>query len=219
VLVGESKEEYKQRPEEEQAKLKARQGVRIPMGGEVICGDMDTCAPKPRDGQTMGEILIRGNMVMKGYLKNEEATEEAFKGGWFHSGDLAVMDSENYIQIKDRAKDVIISGGENISTVEVEEAVNKHPSVMEVAVCAQPHEKWGEVPCAFVTLTKDAGEPTAALEKDIIDSAKAHLAKFKVPKRVIFGALPRNGAGKIQKFVLRDLAKKDAESQKPKSRL
>ena len=153
---------------------------------------------------------------MKGYLKNEKATEEAFAGGWFHSGDLAVMEPDGYIQIKDRAKDVIISGGENISTVEVEEAVNKHPSVVEVAVVSQPHEKWGEVPCAFVAL-KEGFSPSPALEKEIMESTKAHLAKFKVPKRVIFQALPRNGAGKVQKFQLRDIAKADVA--KPKSKL
>ena len=186
----------------------------------------------------MGEILIRGNMVMKGYLKNEKATEEAFAGGWFHSGDLAVMAPDGYVQIKDRAKDVIISGGENISTVEVEEAVSKHPAVMEAAVVAQPHPKWQEVPCAFVTL-KDGKAGDAAMEKAIIDSTKQYLAKFKVPcrmiviiisllsrccltvvlqvpKRIIFQALPRNGAGKIQKFVLRDIAKKDAAAAKSK---
>merc|ERR1712070_743287 len=150
----------------------------------------------------MGEILIRGNMVMKGYLKNEEATEEAFKGGWFHSGDLAVMEDDGYIQIKDRAKDVIISGGENISTVEVEEAVGKHAAVLECAVVSQPHEKWGEVPCAFVALKEGAPPASDALEKEIIEATKQHLARFKVPKRVIFSALPRNGAGKIQKFQL-----------------
>jgi fatty-acyl-CoA synthase len=219
VLIGEPKDEYSKFDEDTQARLKARQGVRIPLGGEVIVGNMETCARGPKDGKTMGEILIRGNMVMKGYLKNEQATEEAFKGGWFHSGDLAVMEDDGYIQIKDRAKDVIISGGENISTVEVEEAVNKHPAVMEAAVVSQPHEKWGEVPCAFVFLKADANATAGPdLEQEIIETTKAHLAKFKVPKRVIFGPLPRNGAGKIQKFQLRDIAKEDAAKQ-PKSKL
>jgi len=186
----------------------------------VIVGNMETCAQGPSDGKTMGEILIRGNMVMKGYLKNEKATEEAFAGGWFHSGDLAVMEADGYTQIKDRAKDVIISGGENISTVEVEEAVNKHPAVMECAVVAQPHEKWGEVPCAFVTLKVDtAASPSVVLENEIIETAKANLAKFKVPKRIIFANLPRNGAGKIQKFMLRDMAKEDAARAAPSSKL
>jgi fatty-acyl-CoA synthase len=189
------------------------------MGGLVTIGDMKTCEACPKDGTTMGEILIRGNMVMKGYLKNEEATEEAFAGGWFHSGDLAVREADGYIQIKDRAKDVIISGGENISTVEVEEAVGRHPAVAEVAVVAQPHPKWQEVPCAFVSLA-EGHTASPALEKDIMDSTKAHLAKFKVPKRVIFqAALPRNGAGKIQKFELRDIAKADAAANQPKSKL
>lgn len=218
VLISEYKEEYGKEPEDVQARLKARQGVRIPMGGAVTVGDMTTCAVKPRDGQTMGEILIRGNMVMKGYLKNEKATEEAFAGGWFHSGDLAVMEQDGYVQIKDRAKDVIISGGENISTVEVEEAVNKHPAVAEVAVVSQPHEKWGEVPCAFVAL-KAGNTANATLEKEIIESTKAHLAKFKIPKRVIFQALPRNGAGKVQKFTLRDIAKLDSEKALAQSKL
>lgn len=220
VLVGEYKEEYAKESADEQARLKARQGVRIPLGGRVIVGDMKTCAEGPSDGKTMGEILIRGNVVMKGYLKNEKATEEAFAGNWFHSGDLAVIESDGYIQIKDRAKDVIISGGENISTVEVEEAVNKHPAVMEAAVVAQPHEKWGEVPCAFVALRVDSSaKPGAALEQEIIESTKAHLAKFKVPRRVIFGNLPRNGAGKIQKFMLRDVATEDAKTNEPTSKL
>merc|ERR1712066_826750 len=166
----------------------------------------------------MGEILIQGNMVMKGYLKNQEATEEAFAGGWFHSGDLAVMEEDGYIQIKDRAKDVIISGGENISTVEVEEAVNKHPAVAEVAVVAQPHPKWQEVPCAFVHL-REGNSGSSQLEKAIIEEAAKHLAKFKVPKRVLFQALPRNGAGKIQKFELRKIAKYDAEANTPQSTL
>jgi len=217
VLISEHKEEYTLETPDVQARLKARQGVRIPLGGRVTVGDMQTCEEKPHDGQSMGEILIRGNVVMKGYLKNEKATEEAFAGEWFHSGDLAVVEQDGYIQIKDRAKDVIISGGENISTVEVEEAVNKHPAVVEVAVVAQPHEKWGEVPCAFVTL-KSGLPGTEELAKEIMESAKAHLAKFKVPKRVIFQDLPRNGAGKIQKFVLREVAKKDAAAN-PKSKL
>lgn len=220
VLVGEHKPEYDKEPADVKAKLKARQGVRVPLGGRVIIGDMKTCKEQPKNGEAMGEILIKGNIVMKGYLKNEKETNEAFDGGWFHSGDLAVMQEDGYIQIKDRAKDVIISGGENISTVEVEEAVMKHPAVQEVAVCAQPHDKWQEVPCAFVALKADAaGKEGDALEQEIIESTKAHLAKFKVPKRVIFGALPRNGAGKIQKFLLRDIAKEDYAKKSPKSKL
>merc|ERR1712151_497393 len=212
-------EEYASQSADTQAKLKARQGVRIPMGGKVTVADMTSCQEKPKDGESMGEILIRGNMVMKGYLKNQEATEEAFAGGWFHSGDLAVMEQDGYIQIKDRAKDVIISGGENISTVEGEEAVNKHPAVAEVAVVAQPHPKWQEVPCAFVNL-KQGHTGSPELENAIIEEAKQHLAKFKVPKRVLFQALPRNGAGKIQKFELREIAKKDAEANNtPQSKL
>lgn len=218
VLISEYKEEYASQSEDNQARLKARQGVRIPMGGKVIVGDIKSCQEKPKDGESMGEILIRGNMVMKGYLKNQEATEEAFAGGCFHSGDLAVMEQDGYIQIKDRAKDVIISGGENISTVEVEEAVNKHAAVAEVAVVAQPHPKWQEVPCAFVHL-KEGNSGSPELEKAIIEEAARHLAKFKVPKRVFFQALPRNGAGKIQKFELRNIAKQAAEANAPQSKL
>jgi len=161
----------------------------------------------------MGEILIRGNLVMKGYLKNEEETEKCFAGGWFHSGDVAVCNPDGYIQIKDRSKDVIISGGENISTVEVEEALYSHPAVMEAAVVAEPHPKWQEVPCAFVTC-KAGVEATDALGQEIMEHCKGKLAKFKVPKRVVFQALPRNGAGKIQKFTLRDVARELAAQSK-----
>merc|ERR1712028_293797 len=179
---------------------------------------METCEPKPKDSESMGEILIRGNVVMGGCLKNEKETEEAFKGGWFHSGDLAVMNPDGYIQIKDRAKDVIISGGEDISTVEVEEALYSHPAVMEAAVVAEPHPKWQEVPCAFVTLKADF-QPSDAIAKEIVELCKSKLAKFKVPKRVVFAALPRNGAGKIQKFTLRDEARKLAAADEAKSKL
>jgi fatty-acyl-CoA synthase len=214
VLVSESKEEYATLPDEERAKLKARQGVPVPLlGGDCIIGDADTCVEQPRDGATMGEILIRGNLVMKGYLKNPEVTEECFAGGWFHSGDVAVCNPDGYIQIKDRSKDVIISGGENISTVEVEEALYSHPAVMEAAVVAEPHPKWQEVPCAFVT-TKAGVEVTDSLGQEIIEHCKGKLAKFKVPKRVVFKPLPRNGAGKIQKFVLRDEARELAGQSK-----
>lgn len=214
VLVSEAKGEYSQLDSDTQALLKARQGVRTPLCGEVVVGNMETGATEPHDGQTMGEVLVRGNMVMKGYFKNEKATEEAFRGGWFHTGDLAVADGEGYVKIKDRAKDIVISGGENISTVEVEEAVNRHPAVLDAAVVAQPHEKWGEVPCAFVCLKAGTeATPGPALEREIIETARMHLAKFKAPKRVIFGPLPRNSTGKVQKFLLRDAAKEDAASQ------
>jgi len=214
VLVSEWQEEYNKLSDEQQAKNKARQGVAVPLlGGDCIVGDTDTCEPRPSDGTTMGEILIRGNLVMKGYLKNEEETEKAFAGGWFHSGDVAVCNPDGYIQIKDRSKDVIISGGENISTVEVEEAVYAHPAVMEAAVVAEPHEKWQEVPCAFIAL-KETHTASPELGKEIIEFCKQKLAKFKVPKRVVFTQLPKTSTGKIQKFVLRDRAKKlAAETQ------
>jgi len=157
----------------------------------------------PADGATMGEIFFRGNIVMKGYLKNPTATEEAFAGGWFHSGDLAVMHPDGYIEIKDRSKDIIISGGENISTIELEGVLYQHPAVMEAAVVARPDEKWGETPCAFVTL-KPGRE---ASPEEIIGFCRERLARFKVPKTVVFGPLPKTSTGKIQKFVLREQAK------------
>ena len=155
---------------------------------------------------TMGEVFLRGNIVMKGYLKNPKATEEAFAGEWFHSGDLAVMHPDGYIEIKDRSKDIIISGGENISTIEVEDVLYRHPAVLEAAVVAKPDQQWGETPCAFVTL-KDG---TAATADDIIAFCRSHMARFKAPRHVIFGPLPKTSTGKIQKFVLRERAKKGA---------
>jgi 3-(methylthio)propionyl---CoA ligase len=166
--------------------------------------DPKTLKPVPRDGITMGEIFFRGNITMKGYLKNPKATEEAFEGGWFHTGDLAVMYPDGYARIRDRSKDIIISGGENISTIEVEDVLYRHPQVLEAAVVARPDEKWGETPCAFVTL-KD-GE-TAVTERDIIDFCRERLAGFKCPRKVVFGPLPKTSTGKIQKNVLREQAK------------
>jgi fatty-acyl-CoA synthase len=154
----------------------------------------------------MGEIMFRGNITMKGYLKNRAATEEAFSDGWFHSGDLAVMQSDGYVKIKDRSKDIIISGGENISSLEVEDALYRHPAVLAAAVVAQPDPKWGETPCAFVELKPDA----ATSEAEIIAHCRLHLAGFKSPKRVIFGELPKTSTGKIQKFLLRERAKSAA---------
>jgi fatty-acyl-CoA synthase len=151
----------------------------------------------------MGEIFVRGNVVMKGYLKNPTATEEAFAGGWFHTGDLAVMHPDGYVKIKDRSKDIIISGGENISSIEVEDALHRHPAVMLAAVVATPDAKWGEVPCAFVELKPGA----TATEADVIEFCRNLLARFKVPKRVMFGTLPKTSTGKIQKFVLREQVK------------
>ncbi len=178
----------------------ARQGVVYPTLGEVAIIDPETMERCPRDGETMGEIMFRGNTVMKGYLKNPKASEDAFGGGWFHSGDLAVMHPDGYIEIKDRSKDIIISGGENISSLEVEETLYQHPDVMEAAVVAKPDEKWGETPCAFVTLKPGAGEVS---EADIIKWCRENLAHYKAPRTVIFGELPKTSTGKIQKYVLR----------------
>ena len=186
-------------PAEKRAQLNARQGVAYPLQQSMAVLDPETLAPVPADGVTMGEIFFRGNIVMKGYLKNPTATAEAFAGGWFHTGDLAVMHPDGYVQIKDRSKDVIISGGENISSIEVEDVLHRHPAVMLAAVVAQLDEKWGEVPCAFVELKPD----TQTTEEEVILFCRTLLARFKVPKRVVFGPLPKTSTGKIQKFVLR----------------
>jgi fatty-acyl-CoA synthase len=168
-----------------------------------MVADADSLAPVPADGETMGEVFMRGNITMKGYLKNPSATAKAFAGGWFHTGDLGVMHPDGYIELKDRSKDIIISGGENISTIEVEGVLYRHPAVLEAAVVARPDEKWGETPCAFVTLRPGA-EATA---EEIIAFSRRHLAGFKCPKTVVFGDLPKTSTGKIQKFVLRDRAR------------
>jgi fatty-acyl-CoA synthase len=191
-------------PIAQKAEIKARQGVRYPMMEAIDVLDPVTFEPVTRDGATMGEIMIRGNAVMKGYYKDKEETEKAFENGWFHSGDLAVMHPDGYIQIKDRAKDIIISGGENISSVEVENVLARHPAVSLVAVVARPDEKWGETPCAFVELNRGCGNTTAA---ELIDFCKQHMAGFKRPKFIIFGELPKTSTGKIQKFELRKRAK------------
>ena len=196
-------EEWESQSKSEKADIKARQGVRYPNTEEVCVADPETYEKVPMDGETMGEILIRGNVVMKGYYKNKEATETSMKKGWFHSGDLAVVYPDGYIQIKDRSKDIIISGGENISSVEVENVVAKHPAVSLVAVVAKPDEKWGETPCAFVELAPGKN----ATEEDIIHFCKENMAGFKRPKHVIFGELPKTSTGKIQKFELRTKAK------------
>ncbi|WP_397406878.1 acyl-CoA synthetase [Polaromonas sp.] len=186
----------------ERARLNARQGVRYHLERDVRVLDAQTLQPVPPDGETMGEIMFRGNIAMKGYLKNPKATEEAFLGGWFHSGDLAVMYPDGYIKIKDRSKDVIISGGENISSIEVEDVLYRHPDVLAAAVVAKPDERWGETPCAFVELKAGA----TATKEDIVAHCKKHLAGFKVPRAVVFGELPKTSTGKIQKFELRKLA-------------
>ena len=196
-------EEWNNLSNSEKADLNARQGVRYPNLEEAIVADPETNAPVPRDGKTMGEILMRGNVVMKGYYKNKEATETSMRNGWFHSGDLAVVYPDGYIQIKDRSKDIIISGGENISSVEVENVIAKHPAVSLVAVVAKPDEKWGETPCAFVELAPGKN----STEEEIIQFCKENMAGFKRPKNVIFGELPKTSTGKIQKFELRKKAK------------
>jgi fatty-acyl-CoA synthase len=186
--------------DDKHAHLKARQGVTYPVQEELMVADPKTLAPVPKDGQTMGEVFMRGNITMKGYLKNPTATTEAFDGGWFHTGDLGVWHDDNYIELKDRSKDIIISGGENISTIEVEDVLYSHPSVLEAAVVARPDEKWGETPCAFVTLKRGK----TASEQEIIDFCREKLAHFKCPKTVVFDTLPKTSTGKIQKFELRD---------------
>jgi fatty-acyl-CoA synthase len=178
--------------------------------------DPATMRDVPADGATIGELLLRGNTLMKGYLANPQATGEAFAGGWFHTGDLAVMHKDGYIEVKDRSKDIIISGGENISSIEVEEVLYRHPMVMEAAVVARPDAVWGETPCAFVTLKPDAGAVAAA---DIILWCRANLAHYKVPKTVLFGPLPKTSTGKIQKYALRERAKEaDASFETAASR-
>ncbi|WP_404299777.1 acyl-CoA synthetase [Alicycliphilus denitrificans] len=186
----------------ERARLNARQGVRYHLQRAAAVLDPETMQPVPQDGETMGEIMFRGNIAMKGYLKNPKATEEAFAGGWFHSGDLAVQYPDGYIKIKDRSKDIIISGGENISSIEVEDVLYRHPDVLAAAVVARPDPKWGETPCAFVELKAGA----QATPEDIVAHCKKHLAGFKVPRAVVFGELPKTSTGKIQKFELRKQA-------------
>ncbi|KJA09821.1 acyl-CoA synthetase [Acidovorax temperans] len=186
----------------ERARLNARQGVRYHLQRDVRVLDPETMQPVPWDGETMGEIMFKGNIAMKGYLKNPKATEDAFAGGWFHSGDLAVQYPDGYIKIKDRSKDIIISGGENISSIEVEDVLYRHPDVLAAAVVAKPDAKWGEAPCAFVELKAGA----TATPEDIVAHCKKHLAGFKVPRAVVFGELPKTSTGKIQKFELRKQA-------------
>jgi len=195
-------DEWNELPLDERARLKSRQGVRAPMQEGLMVANPKTLEPVPQDGETMGEIFMRGNLVMKGYLKNPTTTDESFEGGWFHSGDLAVWHPDGYIEIKDRSKDIIISGGENISSIEVEDVLYRHHDVMEAAVVAKQDEKWGEVPCAFIKLREGA----SVTEKDIIQFCRDNMARFKAPKQVVFGELPKTSTGKIQKFVLREKA-------------
>ncbi|MDX2224314.1 MAG: acyl-CoA synthetase [Rhodospirillaceae bacterium] len=194
---------WDEKPPADRAALKARQGVRYPVLDGLAVMDPATMTPTPADGATLGEVMFRGNVVMRGYLKNPKATDAALTGGWFHSGDLGVMHPDGYIELKDRSKDIIISGGENISTIEVEGVLFKHPAVLEAAVVARPDAHWGETPCAFVTLK--AGH--TATSEDIIAFCRDNLARFKVPKTVVFTELPKTSTGKVQKFVLRERAK------------
>jgi fatty-acyl-CoA synthase len=203
VTVCEWHDEWNELSVAEQADLKSRQGVRYPVLEGLMVANPETLEPVPNDGETMGEVMMRGNVVMKGYLKNETATEEAFKGGWFHTGDLGVMHPSGYIELKDRSKDIIISGGENISTIEVESVLFRHSAVLEAAVVARPDDKWGETPCAFVTLKPGASADGA----ELIAFCRDNMAHFKAPKTVVFGDLPKTSTGKVQKFTLRDKAR------------
>jgi fatty-acyl-CoA synthase len=198
--------EWDDLPLADQVRLNGRQGVRYTVEEGLTVMDPESMKPVPADGETMGEIMFRGNITMKGYLKNPKATQEAFAGGWFHSGDLAVMQPDGYVKIKDRSKDVIISGGENISSLEVEDVLYRHPAVMAAAVVARPDPKWGETPCAFVELKPGV----SVSETELIDFCRTQMAKFKAPRAVVFGELPKTSTGKIQKFVLREKAKSTA---------
>lgn len=209
AVVNDWHEEWNQLSAEEQASLKARQGVRYHALEELDVLDPETMNPVPRDGETLGEVMFRGNVVMKGYLKNKQATDEALAGGWFHSGDLAVVYADGYIQLKDRSKDIIISGGENISSIEIEEVLHKHPQVTAAAVVAMPDEKWGETPCAFVELADDGSVSSA----DLVDWCRQHMAGFKVPRHIVFEEIVKTSTGKVQKFILRQQAEKLAREQ------
>ena len=190
-------------PLEQRAEMNARQGMACLLQEDMVVMDPDTMQPVPADGETIGEIMYRGNLTMKGYLKNPGATDAAFAGGWFHTGDLAVLYPDGYVKIRDRSKDVIISGVENISSLEVEDVLCRHPAVMVAAVVARPDDKWGETPCAFVELRPG----TSTTEAELIEHCLEHMARFKVPKHVVFGTLPRTSTGKVQKFMLREQAK------------
>ena len=195
--------EWSELPLAEQVRLNGRQGVRYTVEEGLSVMDPETMQPVPADGETMGEIMFRGNITMKGYLKNKQATDDAFAGGWFHSGDLAVMQPDGYVKIRDRSKDIIISGGENISSLEVEDVLYRHPAVLAAAVVARPDEKWGETPCAFVELKAGA----RVTEPELMEFCRTQLARFKAPRAIVFGELPKTSTGKIQKFVLREKAK------------
>ena len=200
AVLCEWNEEWNALPAGDQAALKSRQGVPYPVQEGLMVADPETLEPVPRDGETMGEVFMRGNITMKGYLKNPRASEESFRGGWFHTGDLGVWHPDNYIQLKDRSKDIIISGGENISSIEVEDTLYRHPAVAAAAVVARPDEKWGETPCAFIELAPGQ----EATQEEIVQFCRDNLASFKCPRLVVFGDLPKTSTGKIQKFKLRE---------------
>ena len=197
-------EEWQHLSVDDRAEKIARQGVRAPLQDELMVGDPKTMIPVPKDGKTIGEIFMRGNLTMKGYLKNPTTTASSFEGGWFHSGDLAVWYDDSYIEIKDRSKDIIISGGENISSIEIESVLFKHPKILEAAVVASSDEKWGEVPCAFVTLKKNEDLSS----EELISYCRAELAGFKIPKKFVFGLIDKTSTGKVQKYLLREKAEK-----------
>ena len=203
AVVCQWQEAWSEKDKTAQAQLKGRQGVRYHMLEGLMVADPETLEPVPDDGETMGEVLMKGNIVMKGYLKNPEGTEHAFAGGWFHSGDLGVLHPDGYIELKDRSKDIIISGGENISSVEIENVLYQHPDILEAAVVARPDDKWGETPYAFVVLKSNV----SIQEKEVIEFCRSKLAGFKVPKKVVFSELPKTSTGKIRKSVLREQAK------------
>ncbi|MBK9082233.1 MAG: acyl-CoA synthetase [Rhizobiales bacterium] len=207
AVINQWHEEWDALPPDQQAQKKARQGVRYTTLEALDVIDPATMKPVPADGVTMGEVMMRGNVVMKGYLKNPKSTQEAFEGGWFHSGDLGVKHPDGYIQLKDRSKDIIISGGENISTIEVEDVLYRHPKVAAAAVVARPDETWGETPCAFVELKPGVDSSV----EEIVDWCRQHLARFKAPRHVVFIEVPKTSTGKIQKFRLREMAKELAK--------
>lgn len=202
MVVSAWREQWNELPKDERAAKKARQGIVSTLAGDMMVAHPETLEPVPWDGETQGEVLMRGNIVMKGYLKNPKTSEAAFAGGWFHSGDIAVCHPDGYIQIKDRSKDVIISGGENISSIEVEDVLFKHPKILEAAVVAKSDEKWGEHPCAFVTVK----EGEALTEAEVIEYCRSEMARFKVPKTIVFGPLAKTSTGKVQKYLLRERA-------------
>jgi len=203
-VVCEWQEDWAGKDKLTQAQLKGRQGVRYHVLEGLTVADPDTIEPVPADGETIGEVLMKGNIVMKGYFKNHEETEKAFAGGWFHSGDLGVLHPDGYVELKDRSKDIIISGGENISSVEIENVLYQHKDIAEAAVVARPDNKWGETPCAFVVLKSAA----SINEKDVIDFCRTKLSGFKIPKTIVFSELPKTSTGKIRKSALREQAKK-----------